>query len=150
MNELSKKPTQIPKLKPRYQVYADGILLCLTQRKAAEGAGYKTKSADKQADRMSKNKDIIAYIAYHRRLQTLKNDVTREDVVPILRKIRDDNLEMRPQVSVAACSELAKIGKLYEPAAIANIVVNHNALTVVHAPGALEAAKKEKEEAGHP
>lgn len=144
MNELTKNPPKAPTLKPSYQAYADSILNRETQRQSALNAGFGIKTADTQANRMSKNEKVVAYIAYHRRLQTIKNDITREDVVPVLRKIIADNKDKRPQLAVSACAELSKIGKLYEPAAIANIVVNHNALTVVHAPGALEASKEEK------
>lgn len=113
MNKLSNIPAKPPKLKPRYQAYADSILRCQTQRQAALDAGFPTKRADVQAHRMSRNENIISYIGYHRSLLAEKNNVTLEDVVPTLRQIRDDNKTKRPQVAVQACAELAKIGRLY-------------------------------------
>ncbi len=120
MNKLAINPAKTPKLKPSYQVYADSILRCETQRQSALDAGYPIKSADTQANRMSKNAKVIAYIEYHRALLAEKNNVTLEDVVPTLRQIRDDNKTKRPQVSVNACAELAKIGRLYTDQALAD------------------------------
>lgn len=146
MNELTKNYPKVPKLKPSYEKYAESILNGKTQRQAGLDAGFPLKRADTQANRMGKNDKVKAYLAYHRQIQALKNNVTREDVVPFLRKIRDDNLKKRPQVSVNACAELAKIGRMYEPATIANVIINQNSLTVVHAPGALEAIEEERKQ----
>ena len=113
MNKLTINSVKIPKLKPSYQAYADSILRCQTQRQSALNAGFAIKTADTQANRMSKNAKVIAYIEYHRALLAEKNSVTLEDVIPTLRQIRDDNKTKRPQVSVQACAELSKIGRLY-------------------------------------
>lgn len=147
MNEIAKNHTKAPQLKPKYQLYADSILQLKTQRQSALDAGIPKKRADTQANRMSKNDKVIAYIRYHRDLQATRNEVSLEDVVPTLRKIRDDNVKTRPHVSVSACAELSKIGRLYEPTVINNTVVTHNALTIVHAPGAMEAIEEERKKA---
>ncbi len=120
MNKLAINSVKTPKLKPSYQAYADSILRCETQRQSALNAGFTTKTADTQANRMSKNVKVLAYIEYHRALLAEKNSVTLEDVVPTLRQIRDDNKTKRPQVAVQACAELAKIGRLYTDEAFAD------------------------------
>lgn len=111
MNEIAQNPAKAPKLKPKYQKYADAILKNSTSRQAGVDAGYSLKRADAQAWRMSKNEQVIAYIAHHRAEQAERNNVTTEDYVPALRRIRDHNEILRPQVALNACAELAKIDK---------------------------------------
>lgn len=145
MNELAKNNKKLPHLSPRHHKFVEAYLTGQSVRQSAIIAGYSKRSASSLSYRLMGNDGIAAHILYHQQLADKELQVKLKDVVPTLRKIRDDNKDKRPHVAVSACAELAKIGRLYEPAAIANIVVNHNALTVVHAPGALEAAKKEKE-----
>ncbi|MCK4784648.1 MAG: terminase small subunit [Desulfobacteraceae bacterium] len=145
MNVLAKSNKKLPRLSPRHHKFVEAYLTGQSIRQSAITAGYSKRSASNVSYRLLDNDGIAAHILHHQQLANEELQIKLKDVVPFLRKIRDDNKDKRPQVSVSACAELAKIGRLYDPAVVANIVVNHNALTVVHAPGALEAAKKEKE-----
>lgn len=94
-----------------------------------------------------KNDDIRAHIAYHQALMADALQIELKDVVPTLRRIRDDNEYKRPNVSVQACGELAKIGRLYESTVVNSTVITHNSLMVIHADGVIEASKREREQA---
>lgn len=144
MNELTENPPKLPSITPKHLKFVEAYLKGESATQAAIIAGYSKRSANNHGYTLVRNSGIAAHIAYHQKSVTDNLRVTLEDVVPVLREIIADNKDKRPQVVVSACAELAKIGRLYEPAAIANIVVNHNALTVVHAPGVLEASKEEK------
>lgn len=147
MNELTTKPTKLPRILPRYHKFTKAFLSGMSLTKSAIEAGYSPKSAHNSAYRLMNNVGIKAHIAYHQQLANEELQITLKDVVPPLRSIIKEEISTRPHVVVSACGELAKIGRLYEPTVVNNIVVNHNALTVVHAPGAMEAIEEERTKA---
>lgn len=114
------KKHKLPKLNTRYEAFANSILRCNTQHQAAVDAGFGHKTADLQGHRLIRNERVMAYLAYHRALLAVKNKVTLEDVVPTLRQIRDENKVKSPSIAVQACTELAKIGRLYTDQVLAD------------------------------
>lgn len=96
MNELSKKPTQPPKIRPKYQAYADSILKGNTQRQAGLDAGCSSIRADSQSYRMGQNDQVQAYIAYHRAILAERNKITIDEIVANTREIIERCMQHAP------------------------------------------------------
>ena len=147
MNELIKKPEKLPKLRPRQVEFCRGYVLTGNATKAYIDAGYSTNGAQPSSSALLLNPMVKEYLAHLEQLANEELQITLKDVVPTLRRIKDKNEDERPHVSVSACAELSKIGRLYEPTVVNNTVIHHNSLQVIHAPGAMEAIEEERKQA---
>ena len=166
MNEIATKTPELPKIKPKHLKFVQRFMECGNATQAYKDAGYTGKGAQPSSSALLSKPIIQTYITRYQEIAQKEHEAIFGSVVKRVdaitreaergKPMRDEQgvvLDEHGKVeresdtfnSLKGLDQLAKLGRLYQPEAIAPpITIIHNALNVIHAPGAIEASDEER------
>jgi phage terminase small subunit len=102
-------------LNDRQQRFVNEYLIDLNATAAAKRAGYSEKTAHSQGPRLLENVEIQAELRKAQQKTINKLEITREDIVNDLIKIKEDNIDEWPPHALKALEMLNKMLGYNEP-----------------------------------